>query len=90
LLARLKIEDAGAVRFLRAARSQRTRQLVPGRMMRAHTTEDGLCRAALSTGVMMLTVETRTAILPLERAGGAARAPRHHEVGRSGARFCRH
>jgi cell envelope opacity-associated protein A len=59
LLARLKIEDAAAVRFLRlSAEAKGLRQLVPGRMMRAHTTEEGrLVELRYSTGLMMLTVK---------------------------------
>ena len=59
LLARLKIEDAAAVRFLRlSAEAKGLRQLVPGRMIRAHTTGEGqLVELRYSTGLMMLTVK---------------------------------
>jgi murein DD-endopeptidase MepM/ murein hydrolase activator NlpD len=59
LLARLRIEDADAVRFLRGSNEARGfRQLVPGRIVRAHTSDDGrLLELRYSTGVMVLTAK---------------------------------
>jgi murein DD-endopeptidase MepM/ murein hydrolase activator NlpD len=59
LLTRLGVEDASAVEFLRSSPEARgLRQLVPGRMVRAHTTEDGrLVELRYSIGVTMLTVK---------------------------------
>jgi murein DD-endopeptidase MepM/ murein hydrolase activator NlpD len=59
LLSRLRIEDADAVRFLRAsAEAKGLRQLVPGRVVRAHTSDDGrLIELRYSTGLMVLTAK---------------------------------
>jgi murein DD-endopeptidase MepM/ murein hydrolase activator NlpD len=59
LLTRLGVEDANAVDFLRSSPDALgLRQLVPGRMVRAHTTEDGrLLELRYSIGVTMLTVK---------------------------------
>ena len=59
ILARLRVEDAEAVRFLRGSTEAKgLRQLVPGRVMRAHTSEDGeLLELRYSTGLMVLTVK---------------------------------
>ena len=59
LLSRLRIEDADAVRFLRAsADAKGLRQLVPGRIVRAHTGEDGrLIELRYSTGLTVLTAK---------------------------------
>ncbi len=56
LLSRLRIEDADAVRFLRASSDAKgMRQLVPGRVVRAQTAEDGrLLELRYSTGIMVL------------------------------------
>jgi murein DD-endopeptidase MepM/ murein hydrolase activator NlpD len=76
LLARLRVEDADAVRFLRAsAEAKGFRQLVPGRIVRAHTSDDGrLLELRYSTGLMVLTAKAngegyRVAeeVAPLER-----------------------
>ena len=76
LLARLRIEDADAVRFLRLSHEAKgLRQLVPGQLVRAHTGEDGrLIELRFSTGLMVLTVKPhgggfRVAeeVAPLER-----------------------
>lgn len=58
LLARLHIEDADALQFLRTAdEAKGLRQLVPGRMMRAQTTEDGrLLELRYSSGLTVLAV----------------------------------
>lgn len=59
LLSRLRVEDAEAVRFLRSSNeAKRLRQLVPGRIVRAHTADDGrLLELRYSTGVMVLTAK---------------------------------
>ncbi len=59
LLSRLRIEDADAVRFLRAsAEAKGLRQLVPGRVVRAHTGEDGhLIELRYSAGLTVLTAK---------------------------------
>jgi murein DD-endopeptidase MepM/ murein hydrolase activator NlpD len=59
LLARLRIEDPNAVRFLRASNEAKgLRQLVPGKVVRAHTREDGrLLELRYATGLMVLTVK---------------------------------
>ena len=59
LLSRLRIEDADAVRFLRgSAEAKGLRQLVPGRVVRANTSEDGrLIELRYSTGLMVLTAK---------------------------------
>ncbi|HYC47552.1 MAG TPA: peptidoglycan DD-metalloendopeptidase family protein [Burkholderiales bacterium] len=76
LLARLRIEDSDAVRFLRASSDARgLRQLVPGRVVRAHTTEGGeLIELRYSTGIMVLTAKSdgegfrvSEEVAPLER-----------------------
>lgn len=76
LLARLRVEDADAVRFLRASNEARGfRQLVPGRIVRAHTSDDGrLLELRYSTGVMVLTAKPHgdgfriaEEVAPLER-----------------------
>lgn len=76
LLTRLRIEDSDAVRFLRASTDARGfRQLIPGRMIRAKTTDDGrLVELRYSTGVMMLVVtaegngfQVKEQVAPLER-----------------------
>src|SRR5688572_11731168 len=76
LLARLRIEDADAVRFLRSsAEAKGLRQLVPGRIVRAQTTEDGeLVELRYSTGLMVLTTKAEgegfkvsEEVAPLER-----------------------
>jgi murein DD-endopeptidase MepM/ murein hydrolase activator NlpD len=56
LLARLRVEDADAARFLRTSNDAKgLRQLVPGRIVRAHTGEDGrLLELRYSTGIMVL------------------------------------
>lgn len=57
ILARLRVEDAEAVRFLRgSAEAKGLRQLVPGRVMRAHTNEEGeLLELRYAAGLMVLT-----------------------------------
>ena len=76
LLSRLRIEDADAVRFLRAsADAKGLRQLVPGRIVRAHTSDDGrLLELRYSTGLMVLTAKAdgdgykvAEEVAPLER-----------------------
>ena len=76
LLSRLRIEDADAVQFLRhSAEAKGLRQLVPGRVVRAHTTEDGrLIELRYSTGLTVLTAKpagesfrVREEFAPLER-----------------------
>jgi murein DD-endopeptidase MepM/ murein hydrolase activator NlpD len=76
LLSRLRIEDADAVRFLRAsADAKGLRQLVPGRVVRAHTSDDGhLLELRYSTGLMVLTAKpdgegykVAEEVAPLER-----------------------
>ncbi|MGZ5091567.1 MAG: peptidoglycan DD-metalloendopeptidase family protein [Burkholderiales bacterium] len=76
VLTRLNIEDANAVRFLRtSADAKGLRQLVPGRVVRASSTEDGrLQELRYSLGVTMLTVKpdgdgfrVREEVAPLER-----------------------
>ena len=76
LLTRLRVEDPEAVKFLRTSKEARgLRQLVPGRMMRAETAEDGrLIELRYSTGVMMLVASAkgddfvvREQVAPLER-----------------------
>lgn len=59
LLSRLRVEDADAVRFLRASSEAKgMRQLVPGRIVRAHTADDGrLLELRYSTGVTVLTAK---------------------------------
>lgn len=59
LLSRLRVEDADAVRFLRASSEAKgMRQLIPGRIVRAHTADDGrLLELRYSTGVMVLTAK---------------------------------
>ena len=59
LLSRLRIEDADAVRFLRvSAEAKGLRQLLPGRVVRAHTGEDGrLIELRYSTGLTVLTAK---------------------------------
>jgi murein DD-endopeptidase MepM/ murein hydrolase activator NlpD len=59
LLAKLHIEDADAVHFLRTSSDAKgMRQLVPGRILRAHTTEDGrLVELRYSTGLTVLTAK---------------------------------
>lgn len=56
LLSRLRIEDAEAVRFLRTSDAAKgLRQLTPGRVVRAHTSDDGrLLEFRYSAGVMVL------------------------------------
>src|SRR5688572_9201491 len=76
VLARLRIEDADALRFLRSSpEAKGLRQLVTGRVVRAHTTEDGrLLELRYSTGLMVLTARAdgdtyrvREEVAPLER-----------------------
>jgi len=76
LLSRLRIEDAEAISFLRNNDDARgLRQLVPGRIVRAQTSEDGrLLALRYSTGVMVLTAKPEGAgyrvdqeVAPLER-----------------------
>jgi murein DD-endopeptidase MepM/ murein hydrolase activator NlpD len=76
LLTRLRVEDPQAVRFLRESKEARgLRQLVPGRMVRAETAEDGrLVELRYSTGVMMLVASAsgegfvvKEQVAPLER-----------------------
>jgi murein DD-endopeptidase MepM/ murein hydrolase activator NlpD len=76
LLTRLRVDDPHAVRFLRASKEARgLRQLVPGRMVRAETAEDGrLVELRYSTGVMMLVATAqgddfvvKEQVAPLER-----------------------
>ncbi|HEV7802182.1 MAG TPA: peptidoglycan DD-metalloendopeptidase family protein [Burkholderiales bacterium] len=76
LLARLHIEDAHAVKFLRDGReAQGLRQLIPGKMVRARTSEHGrLLELRYTIGVMMLTVRPQgdgfrvgEEVAPLER-----------------------
>ena len=76
VLARLRIEDADALQFLRtSADAKGLRQLVPGRIVRAHTTEDGrLLELRYSTGLTVLTAKpagesyrVREEFAPLER-----------------------
>lgn len=76
LLTRLRVEDANAVRFLRSsAEAKGLRQLMPGRMVRAQTSEDGrLVELRYSIGVTMLTVKAQgddfrvaEEVAPLER-----------------------
>jgi murein DD-endopeptidase MepM/ murein hydrolase activator NlpD len=76
LLSRLRIEDADALQFLRnSAEAKGLRQLVPGRIVRAHTTEDGrLLELRYSTGFTVLTAKAagdsyrvREEFAPLER-----------------------
>ena len=59
LLTRLRIEDPEAVRFLRTSEAAKgLRQLAPGRIVRAHTTDDGrLLELRYSTGLFVLTVK---------------------------------
>lgn len=59
LLARLRIEDAEAIRFLRHSDAAKgLRQLQTGRIVRAHTSDDGrLLELRYSTGVMVLTAK---------------------------------
>jgi murein DD-endopeptidase MepM/ murein hydrolase activator NlpD len=59
LLAKLHVEDADAVHFLRTSSDAKgMRQLVPGRILRAHTTEDGrLVELRYSTGLTVLTAK---------------------------------
>jgi murein DD-endopeptidase MepM/ murein hydrolase activator NlpD len=59
LLTRLHVEDAGAIHFLRSSTEAKgLRQLLPGRMVRAQTTEDGrLLELRYSIGLTMLTVK---------------------------------
>ncbi|MDB5866591.1 MAG: peptidase, partial [Betaproteobacteria bacterium] len=54
LLARLRIEDSHAVRFLRDSKqAQGLRRLIPGKIVRARTGEDGrLLELRYTTGVM--------------------------------------
>ncbi len=61
LLARLQIEDAHAVRFLRLSDEARgLRHLVPGQVVRVHTGEDGrLLELRYTAGLMVLTVKPR-------------------------------
>jgi murein DD-endopeptidase MepM/ murein hydrolase activator NlpD len=76
LLSRLRIEDADAVRFLRTSNDAKgLRQLVPGRVVRAHTAEDGrLLELRYSTGLMVLSAKAEgdafritEEVAPLER-----------------------
>lgn len=76
LLSRLRIEDADAVRFLRTSSDAKgLRQLVPGRVVRAHTGEDGrLLELRYSTGIMVLAAKAvgdgfriSEEVAPLER-----------------------
>ena len=76
LLARLRIEDADAVRFLRtSSEAKGLRQLVPGRVVRAHTGDDGrLLELRYSTGIMVLAAKAvgdgfriSEEVAPLER-----------------------
>ena len=76
LLSRLRIEDADAIRFLRTSNEAKgLRHLVPGRVVRAHTADDGrLLELRYSTGLMVLAVKPegdsfRVAeeVAPLER-----------------------
>jgi murein DD-endopeptidase MepM/ murein hydrolase activator NlpD len=59
LLAKLHVEDADAVHFLRTSPDAKgMRQLVPGRTVRANTTEDGrLVELRYSTGLTVLTAK---------------------------------
>ena len=59
LLSRLRIEDADALEFLRSSpEAKGVRQLVPDRVMRAHTSADGrLIELRYSTGLTVLTVK---------------------------------
>src|SRR5687767_10344354 len=59
LLARLRVEDADALRFLRSSTEAKgLRQLVPGRIVRAHTSDDGrLLELRYSTGIMVVTAK---------------------------------
>jgi murein DD-endopeptidase MepM/ murein hydrolase activator NlpD len=59
VLKRLSIEDANAIRYLRTdAAANGLRQLMPGRVMRASTTEDGrLVELRYSIGLTVLTVK---------------------------------
>jgi murein DD-endopeptidase MepM/ murein hydrolase activator NlpD len=76
LLARLRVDDAHAVRFLRDSKqAQGLRRLIPGKIVRARTGEDGrLLELRYTTGVMMLTVKPQgdafriaEEVAPLER-----------------------
>jgi murein DD-endopeptidase MepM/ murein hydrolase activator NlpD len=76
LLARLRIEDPHAVGFLRDSRqAQGLRRLIPGKMVRARTGEDGrLLELRYTTGIIMLTVKPHDGgfrvaedVAPLER-----------------------
>ena len=76
LLSRLGVEDPEAVRFLRTSREARgMRQLVPGRMVRAETGDDGrLIELRYSIGIMMLVLSpsatgfaVKEQVAPLER-----------------------
>src|SRR5918996_1633664 len=76
LLARLRIEDADAISFLRGSdEAKGLRQLVPGRIVRAQTDENGRLRELrYSTGVMVLKAKPEGAgfrvsqeVAPLER-----------------------
>ena len=76
VLARLRVEDADAIRFLRSSAEARgLRQLVPGRIVRAHTSTEGeLLELRYSTGLMVLTAKhdgdcyrVAEQVAPLER-----------------------
>jgi murein DD-endopeptidase MepM/ murein hydrolase activator NlpD len=76
LLTRLHIEDANAIRFLRTSdEAKGLRQLQPGRVLRAETTDDGrLVELRYPMGITMLTVKQRgdgfrvtEEVAPLER-----------------------
>ena len=64
LLTRLRIDDAKANHFLRSsAEAKGIRQLIPGRMVRAQTSEDGrLLELRYSAGVMMLVVKPKATV----------------------------
>ena len=59
VLARLRVEDAEAVRYLRgSSEAKGFRQVVPGRVVRAHTSDDGrLIELRYSTGLMVLSAK---------------------------------
>src|SRR2546423_12150746 len=76
VLKRLNIEDANAIRYLRTdAEAKGLRQLIPGRVMRASTSEDGrLVELRYSIGLTVLTVKSQgegfrvsEEVAPLER-----------------------
>ena len=76
VLARLRVDDAEAVRYLRASSEAKGfRQVVPGRVVRAHTGDDGsLIELRYSTGLMVLSAKAdgdsyriSEEVAPLER-----------------------